>query len=409
MKRAALVATTIFAIVAFVVGFAGTTVVLDVTRPVVSGSTGAIKITVDDGDTSTTLADKLEKDGLIRNALVFRLLARYKHLDSNLKKGTYSISPGMTMDQIINALQGPPVNEDIPVLVPPGLRVTQYAKYFSVLPKFNADNFNKIAQTGILLDSAKTPLWTKYWFVPKPSNQVKNALEGYLFPDTYSFAKDADETTVVEAMLENLGAHLVGYLCPGPAGSPNAYLNDKAQCKAHAATVGTAKTNVFTSLERAYATTDDTKMVGIVMMLGSLTAREIAKTSDAPGVTNVYYTRWLSLAGINNDFIGGAYNLGSDPSAQYARDSAHPPTDGKWWGDLKGVAGSQIEVADPYNGDVDGHVPPGPIAAPLWAEIQAALTPSVTQKVYFVSDCHGNILYAATDAENNANNNKPCS
>lgn len=406
MKRAALVVTILFALLAFGVGLVGTTVALDVTRPVVSGSNGTISFVVNDGDTSTEIANKLEKAGLIRNALIFRLLARYRKLDGNLKQGTYSLSPSMNMDQIINALEGAPINQDITVLVPPGLRVTQYPKYFTTLPNFNADNFMKIAQTGILLDDAKTPLWTKYWFVVKPSSQVKYALEGYLFPDTYDFDKKADETKVIETMLDNLGAKL----CPGPADNPYVYMGDKAQCKAHAATVGTAKTNIFTAMEKVYGTTDDAAALAKTLTIASLTVREIAKVSDAPGVSNVYYTRYLIMAGkLNATDYGDAYGMGSDPSAEYARDSAKPPTDGKWWKDLNGVAGSQVAVTDPYNGDVTSHgLPPGPIAAPLWDEIVAAANASITKKVYFVSDCNGNILYAATDQENNANNNKPC-
>jgi len=84
MKRAALVVTILFALLAFGVGLVGTTVALDVTRPVVSGSNDTITFVVNDGDTSTEIANKLEKAGLIRNALIFRLLARYKHLDSSL-------------------------------------------------------------------------------------------------------------------------------------------------------------------------------------------------------------------------------------------------------------------------------------------------------------------------------------
>src|SRR6185437_5468090 len=252
MKRAALVVTILFALLAFGVGLVGTTVALDVTRPVVSGSNGTLNFVVNDGDTSTEIANKLEKAGLIRNALIFRLLARYKHLDSSLQHGTYSLSPNMNMDQIITALEGAPVDEHIVILVPPGSRVTQYPDYFTKLPNFNADNFMKIAQTGILLDDAKTPIWSKYWFVQPMAKgtKVKYALEGYLFPDTYYFNKDADETKVIETMLDNLGAKL----CPGPDGQQGAYFADKAQCLAHAAPVGSSK--IFATAEKAYSTTD---------------------------------------------------------------------------------------------------------------------------------------------------------
>ena len=401
MKRAALVVTILFALVAFVVGFAGATAALDITRPVASGSTATVQFVVKDGDSTTDVADNLQKAGLIHNALVFRLFARFKHLDSGLKHGTYKISPGMTMDQIVAALEGPPVDESIAVLVPPGLRVTQYATYLSKLPNFNADNFLKIAQTGILLDDAKTPLWTKYWFIQKPGKNVKYALEGYLFPDTYAFNKNDDETKAIETMLDNLGEHL----CPGPDNNltgPNEYFNKKDQCLAHAATVDSKNTSIFSAMEKAYATSDDVAALQMTLTFASLTVREIKDPKDAPGVTNVYYTRYMALIG-KTDNIGGVFNMGSDPTTQYARDSETPPkADGKWWAPLDRAA-AEIATKDPYNTYVTDSIPPGPIAAPLWADIQAAANPSISKYFYFIQDCHGTTLYATTLDQHNAN------
>ena len=404
MKRAALVVTILFALLAFGVGLVGTTVALDVTRPVVSGSNDTINFVVNDGDTSTEIANKLEKAGLIRNALIFRLLARYKHLDSNLQHGTYSLSPNMNMDQIITALEGAPVDEHIVILVPPGSRVTQYPDYFTKLPNFNADNFAQIAKTGILLDDAKTTIWSKYWFVQPMAKgtKVKYALEGYLFPDTYYFNKDADETTVIETMLDNLGTKL----CPGPDNNPKAYFADKDQCLAHAAPVGNS--NIFAAAEKAYTIKDPVAALQTALTMASLTVREIKNPKDAPGVTNVYYTRYMALLHKtpNN---GDIASMGADPTAQYALESATPPTDGKWWKPLT-KAGSQVATTDPYNTNVttNGSLMPGPIAAPLWAEIEAATNPSISKYFYFVQDCNGVTLYATTNAQNTANINKPC-
>lgn len=403
MKRAAMVVTALFALLAFGCGLVGTTVALDVSRPVVSGSTDTVKFVVNDGDTSTEIADRLAKAGIIRNALIFRLLARYKHLDSGLQHGTYDISPGMTMDQIITRLEGAPLNEQIVVLVPPGLRVTQYPSYFSKLPKFNADNFATIAKTGILMDNAKTPLWTKYWFVQQPGKQVKYAMEGYFFPDTYNFNKTDDETAVIKRMLETLGEHL----CPGPDNDPKAYFAYKDQCKAHAVKVG--NTDIFTALEKAYSTKDDVDALHTALTLASLTVREIKHLSDAPGVTNVYYTRYMALLGKTWN-AGDIASMGADPTAQYAVESANPPKDGKWWKPLT-AAGSQVATTDPYNTNVttNPNLMPGPIAAPVWEEIVAAATPSISKYFYFIQDCHGTTLYATTNYQNEANIAKPCS
>lgn len=402
MKRAALVVTIVFALLAFGCGFAGTTVALDVSRPAVSGSSATVQFVVGDGDSSTEIANKLEKAGLIRNALIFRLFARYKHLDSGLRKGTYNLSPGMTMDQIIATLLSAPINEQIVALVPPGLRVTQYPNYFAKLPAFNADNFLKIAKTGKLLDSAQTPLSTKYWFIPKTSSQVKYLLEGYLFPDTYDFDKTADETVVIETILDNLTAHL----CPGPDNNPAAYAADEVQCKAHAAKVGT--TNIFSAMEKAYSTKDDVAALKTALTLAAITERESNKTGDVVAITNVYYTRYMAVQG-KVDNLGQVAGLGSDPTVQYALESAHPPKDGKWWKPLTD-SGSNLATTDPYNTYIVPGLPPGPIAGSTWEEIKAAAHPSISNYFYiYYSDCLKKWFYATTLAQHQANQATPCS
>src|SRR5262249_49912030 len=183
-------------------------------------------------------------------------------------------------------------------------------------------------KTGKLNDG--TLLSKSYWYALPLQRNAVNALEGYLYPDTYFFDPQATEEDVVKRMLTTLGERL----CPGPADHPDAYLADEAQCVANAVKIGPNKdTNIFTAMQRAYFITDSRYALYDTLIISSLTAREIRLYSDAQGVSNVYWTRYAGLTH-HFDIVGGAYNMGSDPSAQYARDSDHPPTDGKWWKDL---------------------------------------------------------------------------
>lgn len=386
MKQAGIILTIFFALVAFVLGFGGTTVALMVFRPA-SDSTQTVRFVVNQGDTTGDVASNLVKDGLIRNADVFKLYARYKKLDTGIQHGVYNLKATMTMDQIIRALQTGLPDEQL-VTVPPGKRVTEYPDYFSDLPKFNKDNFLTIAKTGVLPDGTK--LWEKYWYVSQPHAKVYAALEGYLFPDTYYFEQSATEVDVVNTMLLTLGERL----CPGPDSDPAAYALDKTECKTHPRPEGS--TDIFAAMEKAYSTTDDTQALYLTLTLGSLTIREISNHADAPGVTNVYYTRYLAIHGKTTN-TGEVSSMGSDPTAQYAVDSEKPPTDGKWWAELKD-AGKNLAAKDPYNTDVltNHELPPGPIAAPTLNEIDAAAAPAISKYFYFVSDKCGKILYATT-------------
>src|SRR5262249_26913466 len=233
-----------------------------------------------------------QQQGLIRNAQLFRLWARYKHLDTGIEPGVYDLTAGMTMDAIIRKLQqGTPdfllagVNE--------GWRVTQFPAGFTNLPNFNANEFLKIARTGILTDGTKT--WVKYWYIPPPQPHVYFALEGYLYPDHFAFERIATAQGVVETMLKVFGEQL----CPNPTGPPDAYILDAAQCKAHAATVDAKGTTVFQALQQYYDK-DDRQALYRALTLASLTMREIPSTgdtADSAGIASVYYNRWQHAVG----------------------------------------------------------------------------------------------------------------
>ena len=75
MNKSALVVAIIFSLVAFACGFVGVTGALMVTQPTAPGSTAQVRFQVMDGDSTAAVATRLETEGLIRNATVFRQLA----------------------------------------------------------------------------------------------------------------------------------------------------------------------------------------------------------------------------------------------------------------------------------------------------------------------------------------------
>src|SRR5690242_5958505 len=86
--------------------------------PVAPGAARQVRFEVVSGDTSRTVGDRLEKAGLIRNATVFTLLARAHGLA--LEQGGYTLSPDMSADGIVRALQQPPSAPQVTVQVAPG-------------------------------------------------------------------------------------------------------------------------------------------------------------------------------------------------------------------------------------------------------------------------------------------------
>ncbi|HEV2404105.1 MAG TPA: endolytic transglycosylase MltG [Ktedonobacterales bacterium] len=412
MKRAGLIVTIVFGLLALVGGFAATTVALDITQPAISGSHATVNFTVNKGDTTASVAANLAHDGLIRNSTLFRVWARYRHLDRGIEPGVYKLSPSMTMDAIIQDLQkGKP--DEIQVQVMDSSRVEQYPAYFTGLKNFNAANFLKIAKSGKLLSNGKA-LSSVYWYVMPPQPHTINALEGYLYPDTYNMDANANEEDAINTMLRAFGEKL----CPGPASAPDAYILDQAQCKSHAATVGDkTQVNIFTALEQKYSTKDDRQALYDALTLGSIVTRETPSfdpgSSDTQGIADVYYNRYLIAAGkLDSGGSGLGTIIQADPTVQYARDTDSPPKDGNYWTVLNDSP-ANIDSGSPYNTYVAANpgLPPGPIAAPVWVVLQAAADPNPdgpTPYYYFLNDtCAGHHThFAANNSDFNALENK---
>jgi UPF0755 protein len=386
MKAFARIAVAFLALVALVVGFAGGTAALDIYQPTNSKVTALVQFQVMTGDTTNSVAQRLQDDGLIRNALVFRLWARYKHLDRGIEQGVYLLSPSMSMDQIIAQLQQATPDE-IAITIPDGYRATQYPQFFTQLNKFDANQFLTIVKTGIEPDGTK--LWQKYWYVEQPSPKVFDALEGYLYPAGYYFYPNATATDVIEKLLDQFGMEL----CPGPTSTPKAYIYDSKLCRQNAQTINGK--NIFDLMRAAYPDTKtDTDALHDALIISSLAAREIKAYKDVPGVAAVYHNRYLHNLDQNKYPSDTGLTFGSDPSVEYARDNEHPPTDGgKWWAALND-SGNNIAKTNPYNLYTQPGMPPGPIANPYWDEIKAGIAPANSPYWYFVSNKCGTILYA---------------
>lgn len=396
-RRAALIVAVVVTVVALACGTgaaAAATVAMNITQPV-SHSRAVVKFVVKPGDTTASIAQRLQDKGLIRNALVFRLWARYKHLDTGIEPGVYELSPSMTMNMIMVTLQQSKPKQQL-VTVPDSLRVTQYPAHLINLRNFDAHEFLQIAQTGQFADG--TAVSSRYWYVLPLQQNATYALEGYLYPDTYYFDTNATARDVVTRMLDTLGEHL----CPGTASQPDAYIHDAAQCEAHAVTVGADHISIFAAMEQRYFTSDPARALYDALTMSSIVTREILHPSDAQGVANVYYNRYLVSRGQLRADVGT--NIQADPTAQYARDTDSPPSGGApWWANLTDSAGN-VDPGSPYNTYTHPGLPPGPIAAPPWNVFVAAADPNPTGSspyFYFLSDACGTTHYATTNDQFN--------
>ena len=177
-------------------------------------------------------------------------------------------------------------------------------------------------------------------FAPYPYMEahpnIRYRAEGFLFPDTYIIDPDLNETQILQVMAENFDNRLTSAI------------RDKARDR---------KLSVYE-----------------LITLASLVEKEVRYQEDLKPVAQVFLKR-----------LQVGMPLQTDASLQYLMDA--PKED---------VTYSDTEIDSPYNTYKHMGLPPGPIASPGMAAIEAVLDPSDTDYLYFVADRQGHNHYAHT-------------
>lgn len=171
-------------------------------------------------------------------------------------------------------------------------------------------------------------------------------LEGYLFPDTYSVPRGITAERLVAMMVAHFKSQF------------------EATLPARAAAAG--------------------RTVRQIVTLASLVEKETARPEERPLVAGVY---------VNRLKIG--MGLQCDPTVLYALRRA-----GR---DTTNITRADLQFDSPYNTYRYAGLPPGPIASPGKASVDAALGPADVPYLYFVSRNDGSHVFAATLAEHNKN------
>ncbi len=171
-------------------------------------------------------------------------------------------------------------------------------------------------------------------------------LEGYLFPSTYTLSRDTTADELVELMVRSFEQAFDPAL--------------RAEAEAAGMTVRE------------------------VVTLASVVERETAKPEERPMVAGVFLNRLR---------IG--MPLQTDPTVIYALMRS-----GRWNGN---ITRRDLQMEHPYNTYRNRGLPPGPIAAPGRASIEAVLRPADVPYLYFVSRNDGSHVFASTLAEHNRN------
>lgn len=175
--------------------------------------------------------------------------------------------------------------------------------------------------------------FSPYDYMKRPE-KVLYAAEGFLFPETYSVESDYSIEEILEMM----------------AGEFNKRLTDEMRGKAKEMNLS----------------------IHDLITLASLVEKEVRYAEDRPIVAQIFLKR-LKLN----------MPLQSDATLQYLMDA--PKED---------VSISDTKIESPYNTYQNAGLPPGPVANPGIAAIEAVLNPADTDYLYFVADREGHNHYS---------------
>ena len=276
------------------------------------------------------IANRLANAGVVPDRWTFRLAARLSGADRRLQAGEYRFTgPASPFDVVGRLERGDVVRRA--VTIPEGLTIDEMAAIIERGGFGAAKAFVRAAQ-----EPAKVAAWD-----PDARN-----LEGYLFPDTYTFTRQTDAPAMVAAMVERFGRAF----------------DDDLRAAAVARRMSVRE----------------------VVTLASLIEKETAVADERPIVSGVYHNR-----------LARGMLLQCDPTVIYALMRA-----GKWTGNIQRA---HLMMDSPYNTYRVPGLPPGPIASPGRASLEAAVRPADVPFLYFVSRNDGTHVFAETLAEHNRN------
>lgn len=310
----------------------------------IHGSTAEkdFQVMIEEGATLKDVLKKLEDENMLGNANYRSLYMRFYEADYTYQAGEYEIKRGMTLEQTLAKFQKGEVvkPKTVKVTIPEGWNVKQIARR---LAENNLGDEKKYMQ----LFSDRSYYFKKqkeFAFLPPLKKRTKYPFEGYLFPATYEFVRDAKEEDIIERMLQQMQV-------------------------------------VVDKLAEQYPQVQSNTLR--VFTLASIIEKETAVVKERPRVAGVFANR-LKVGQI----------LQSDATVEYAH--------GKY---LKKVLYKHLEIDDLYNTYRYEGLPPGPIAAPSLSALTAAVAPEKHNYYYFVTKKDGSRThyFAETLAEHESN------
>lgn len=277
------------------------------------------------------ILNQLQSAGVLRDARFARLVLDYRLGRPALRAGEYHFQGPLAPAEVLAKL----VRGDVvlhPVTLPEGLDMEEIADRLVLAG---------LGERSHLLAAMRDPGPIRDLDPQAPD------LEGYLFPETYAFARGTPETEIVATLVRTFRRRFDAEV--RPLLDPGAPL----------------------TLRR-------------IVTLASIVEQEARRDEERPVIAGVYANR-LRLG----------MGLYADPTVAFAL-RRHGRYDGT-------IHKADLSIDDPYNTYRVSGLPPGPICSPGTKSLEAAARPADVPYLYFVARNDGTHAFAATLAEHNRN------
>ena len=314
-------------------------------KPVGDGE-NKVDFEISEGATFDQVMDSLEKNDLIRSATVAKVYTKLNHVNTYYA-GDFELNDAMSCQEIFDYL-GNPKNakkDQVTLTVTEGKWAKEIAESLAKkFPEYKASDFeDKWNDISYIKKLAKD-----YTFLDTKTLNNKNykiKLEGYLFPDTYSFNEDATIDEITRTFL-----------------------------------------NRFQEVYDTYETEIDNSDYSLqeILSLASVVQYESATTSDMKEIAGVFYNR-----------LDDGMKLDSSVTVCYAL-----------YDQMNSAQDCEVEtdIDSPYNTYLHSGIPIGPILNPGEDAIKAVLNPTKSDYYYFLADINGDgkVYYSKTLEEHEA-------
>lgn len=262
---------------------------------------------------------KLYKEGLIKNPLAFKMYVQFTGKSKKIKAGGYRLSPSFSIPDLVERLAKGP--EEVWVTIPEGWRREQVALR--------------------LANELKSDKKEKELFIREFLENTEG-LEGYLFPDTYLFPRQANASFVISLMRKNFDEKVKD-------------LRDR-------------KSNLY-SFDK-------------LLILASIVEREAKNEEERPIIAGILLKR-----------IKAGIPLQVDATVQYAKSTrdCRGNVECDWW---PKVRKEDLGIDSFFNTYKYRGFPPSPISNPGLSSLKAVFHPQETNFLFYLHDKEGKVYFA---------------